>query len=430
MTLNNNLLLPDTVKGGKYYVIADVDGGKVINEKDEKNNTASSNSVVLSDKIKCSTDSFSGNHTLEDAAKIPAHSQELKGLNVCPGLEDWFYFDLPEGKALTIELLWKHVTPKGIVGVQLVDASGTGILAGAANPFNSTAKLPYLQMPGRYYLHTYVLPEFGGQPEPHDYGIKITIADPDPSDVCKADVYELNNSSDSAKEIGCGLANLSLCVGDEDWFFIDLHKDEEVKFIFTQDAASFVLQLYDNPKLKPIQKVSGSGEIAFKAPKSARYHVQVTYATGAKKPNDFSYKLKVDGGKGVDIIPQILSLLPTKAAEDESVALSTVISNECKTEAGAFSVGYYLSADNKLDKNDKLLHQRAIGGLGGKAKQTIVDAVIVPFGAAIGKQNVIVKVDNQDKIKESQELNNIDFEPLDVVPGCVPDDYEYNDVWG
>ncbi|GEM_PF-2739729 len=426
LTLNKNLLLPDTVKGGKYYLIAQLDSGAVINEKDEKNNVATSNSIVLSGKIKCASDSFSGNHTVEDAAVLAPKTQELKKLNVCPGLEDWFVMDMPQGKALTIELIWKHEPPKGIVGVQVVDSTGKGVIAGAANPFNSVAKIPYLQVGGKYYLHTYVLPEFGGQPEPRDYGIKVTVAEPDPSDVCKPDVYESNNSFGAAKEVGCGLANLTLCLGDEDWFFLDMQKDEEIKFIFTQKGGSFVFNIYDNPKLKPIKSLTSSGEIAFKAPKVGKYYMQAVYAQGAGKPSNFEYKLKVDGGKGIDIIPEIKSVYPTKATGDETVAIDSKVSNECKTAAPAFHLGYYFSYDAKLDKSDLLLHERPIGGLAGKTAKNYTDKVIIPIGAKVGKANIIVKVDSRNAIKESQELNNIDIEELNVVESCAPDAKEPN----
>lgn len=426
LSLNKNIVLPDNSKGGKYYVIANVDAAGKINEKDETNNTVTSNSIVVNDSQTCAKDSYSGNHTIDAAARLDPETQELKDLNVCPGLEDWFYFDMPVGKALTVELLWTHKSPNGIIGVQVVDSTGTGIIAGAANPFNSVATLPYLQVGGRYYLHTYVLPEFNGQPTPHPYGIKITVAEPDPSDVCKADVYESNNSSDAAKEIGCGLANLSLCLGDEDWFFIELDKDEEVKFILDQDAATFVLQLYDNPKLKPTHKLTGSGELAFKAPKSGKFYLQTVYQTGAKKPVKFTYSLKVDGGKGIDIIPTILSLYPTKATEDESVALESVVSNECKTDAPAFHVGYYFSDDAVWDKDDLLLAERAMPALAGKKQATVYDKVVIPFGAKVGKRHLLVKVDSREAIPESQELNNFDSEELSVVEACQPDAFEPN----
>ena len=345
---------------------------------------------------------------------------------MCPGLEDWFYLEMPQGKAMEIELLWKHESPKGIVGVQVLDSTAKGVIAGAANPFNSKAVIPYLQVGGKYYLHTYVLPEFGGSPEPRDYGIKVTVKDPDPSDVCLPDVYESNNSSDGAKEVGCGLANLTLCVGDEDWFYLDMQKDEQIKFIFTQTGSSFKFNIYDNPKLKPVVTKSGSGDVEFKATKQGKYYMQVTYAQGAGKPTNFAYKLKVDGGKGVDIIPVIKTIYPTKAAADESVSITTTISNECKTPAGNFHVGYYLSEDNILDDKDIPLRQRPVSGLKGKEKVSIVDAVIIPFNAKVAKSNIIVKADSLEKITESQELNNIAYTALDVVAGCKPDKWEFD----
>ncbi len=424
-----NLVLP-VVKGGKYYIGALVDAEGKVSESDEKNNAVSSNSIQLNSTITCATDAFTGNHTVEDAAQLTPESKSYTKLNVCPGLEDWFAVKLPEGKAFNVKVNWTQKKDAGILGVQIVDSSGTGVIAGSANPLKTEATIPYLQVGGTYYIHTYVLPIGDKPPQPYDYGFDITISEPDPTDVCIADVYESNNSPTTAKELGCGLANMTLCLGDEDWFYLDLAKDELVKIKFTHDGSGFVFNIYGNPKLPPLQALNGSGTIDFKAPAAGKYYMQAVYKSPGKKPTgSFAYELKVDGGKGVDLLPTIKSLFPSKVEQGEDAYLTMNVSNECKDNAAAFHYGYYFSADNKLDASDVLMKERPISkGLLGKTNQDLDDKVQVPVGAKPGPAYVILKVDNKDEVKESQELNNTAYSALSVVKLCLADALEPNNT--
>ncbi len=422
-----NLVLP-IVKGGKYYIGAIIDPDGKVTESNESNNAVTSNTIQLNPTITCATDAFTGNHTVDDAAQLAPQSKVYDKLNVCPGLEDWFALKLPEGKAFHVKVNWTQKKDAGIIGVQIVDSSGTGVLAGSANPLKTEASLPYLQVGGTYYIHTYVLPIGSKPPQPYDYGIEVTVADPDPSDVCIADAYESNNSLETAQELGCGLANMTLCLGDEDWFFLDLAKDEQVKINFTHAGAGFEFNLYGNPKLPALQKLSDNGTLDFKAPSAGKYYMQAVYKVAGKKPTgSFAYVLKVDGGKGVDLLPTIKSLFPGQVIQGEDAYLTMNVSNECKDDAPDFHYGYYFSTDAKLDSGDVLmLEKKLVGGLKAKTNKDVDDKVALPVGAKPGPAYVIVKVDSKDEVKESQELNNTAYEALTVVQLCLADALEPN----
>lgn len=422
-----NLVLP-VVKGGKYYIGVLIDVDNAIAESNEKNNAATSNTVQLNASITCATDAFTGNHTVEDAAQLAPLSKKYDKLNVCPGLEDWLAIKLPQGKAFKVKVNWTQKKDAGIIGVQIIDSSGTGVLAGSANPLKTEASLPYLQVGGTYYIHTYVLPIGSKPPQPYDYGLEVTVSEPDPTDVCLADVYESNNSWETAQELGCGLANMTLCLGDEDWFYLDLAKDEEVKMKFTHVGTGFNFNLYKNPKLPPLQKLSDQGTISFKAPAAGKYYMQAVYKVAGKKPTGtFAYELKVDGGKGVDLLPTIKSLFPGQVVQGEDAYLTMNVSNECKDNAPDFHYGYYFSTDGKFDKSDVLmLEKKLVGGLKAKTNKDVDDKVALPVGAKPGPAFVIVKVDSKDEIKESQELNNTASKSLSVIKLCLADAVEPN----
>ena len=421
-----NLVLP-VVKGGKYYIGALIDADGKVSETDEKNNNVTSNSIQLNSQISCATDSFSGNHTVDEAADISPTTKCYTKLNVCPGLEDWFAIKMPQGKALAAEVKWKHAPGNGIIGLQIVDPTKTSVVAGSANPQQTKAKLPYLQVGGTYYFHTYVLPEGAKMAQPYDYELCVTASDPDPSDVCLPDVYESNGSSQTAKELGCGLANLTLCKGDQDWFYLDMTKGEKVILDLNHPGSPSKLEIYDNPNTKAIQTLTGSGKLNFTANADGKYYMRIGHKEDKKPPQGFGYSLKVDGGKGVDLLPQIDSLFPTKLPQNDDVFVSTKISNECKTDAGAFDYCYWFSTDNKLDKKDTLMLKKSLSkGLLGKTSVTVDDKAAIPADAKTGSAFVIVEADCSKAVKESQELNNVDASGLTVVELCLPDILEPN----
>lgn len=422
--LAQTLLLP-VVQGGTWFVGAVVDSASKVAEVDETNNTAISNPIQLNTQVSCNTDTFSGNHTVDDAAEVPSATASYPGLNVCPGLEDWFAIDLPKGKAFSVKLNWKYQAGKGLLGLQVLDASKTGVVAGSANAQKTVATIPYLQTGGMYYIHTYVLPETGAA-IPYDYSMDITVSEPDPTDVCLADYYEANNSSSSNPELGCGLANLTLCLGDEDWFHLNMKKDESVSLDFNHAGQAFQLKIFSNPNLAPIKTLSGNGKVDFVAPADGSYQMQVSYKSPGTKPSTFAYSLKVDGGKGTDLIATFQSVFPQSVVQGEDLYVTVQLSNECQDPAGAFQYGYYFSDDNTLDAGDKLMSMRPMAGLDGKSKISVDDKAMIPLDAKPGPAYVLVMADAAQQVAESQELNNSAASPIQVIELCLPDVFEPN----
>lgn len=421
---DQTLVLP-VVAGGKWFIGVLADSGSQVPEADEGNNSIVSNALQLSSQLSCATDAYSGNHTVDDAASLPPVTATYAKLNVCPGLEDWFAVQVPEGKTFSAKLGWKYLAGKGLVGVQIVDPSKTAVVAGAASSVNSLAKIPYVQTGGTYYIHTYVLPETGS-PVPYDYDLTVTLAEPDPSDVCLADYYEGNNSAQSGPELGCGLASLSLCLGDEDWFHLTMQKGEVVTLDLENPAQAFQLKIFDNYNLPPIKVQAANGPLVFTAPATGTYYMQIAYKVAGQKPASFAYTLKVDGGKGVDLLAKLQSVFPAQIVQGEDVYVTAQVSNVCQDPAGPFSYAYYYSTDAKLDAQDLLLAQKGIAGLAGKASASFDDKAIIPLEAKPGPAYLILAADASNTVAESQELNNSDSTAIQVVPLCLADALEPN----
>ncbi len=412
------------VPGGQWYVLASLNLAPNVAEANTSNNLTVSNPLQLNTQVSCASDSYSGNHTADSAASLPPITASYPSLNVCPGLEDWFRLEIPNGKAFSAKVGWTYQPGKGLVGVQIVDASKTGVVAGSANTQNTIAKLPYVQSGGTYYVHVYVLPESGGA-LPYDYQLDIAVAEPDPTDVCLADYYEPNNSWQSGQSLGCGTAAQTLCLGDEDWFHITLAANEQV--VLSYDNPAFLLRVFGNPNLAPIKTLSSPGLLTFVAPADGTYHVQMSYKVAGQKPASFAYTFKVDGGNGVDLIASIDSVFPGQIVQGEDVYLTVTLSNACKDVAGAFAYAYYYSTDAILDPSDPLLGTHEIAdGLGSKAYVKRDDKAIIPLTAVPGPAFVILAADSSNTVAETQELNNNASASITVIPLCIADALEPN----
>ncbi len=418
------LLLP-IVAGGTWMVLAQVDSTKALTETNEDNNSSVSNTLQLSTTQTCQPDAYAGNHTPDTAAGLPPAGALLQALNVCPGLPDWYSIEVPTGKSLSVKLNWKYQAGKGLVGVQIIDASKAGVLAGVASAANSKATIPYVQMGGTFYVHVYVLPETTAIP--YDYDLTVSVAEPDPSDVCLADPYESNNAVQSAPEIGCGQATLSLCLGDEDWFKLQMKKGELISFDFNHPGNAYQLKIFGNTNLPAIKSLGSNGKLPFTAPDDGAYYLQVSYKSpGIKPTGGFGYTLFVDGGKGVDLLAKIQSVFPSQVVQGEDIYLTVKLSNACQDPSDDFWYGYYFSLDNKLDASDTLMSLRPMTGLSGKTSQAVDDKAMIPVDAKPGPAYVIVAADATNSVVESQELNNTDAAAMEVIKLCLADILEPN----
>ncbi len=412
------------VQGGKWYVLAMLGLNPQFVETTTANNFVVSNPLQLNTQVSCAADGYSGNHTVDNAASLPPITASYPQLNVCPGLEDWFQLQIPDGKSFSAKVDWVYQAGKGLVGVQILDASKTGVVAGSANTQNTLAKLPYVQTGGTYYVHVYVLPESGGA-LPYDYQLNLTVAEPDASDVCLADYYEPNNSWQSGQMLGCGTATQTLCLGDEDWFHITLAANEQV--VLSYDNPAFQLKVFGNPNVAPLKSLGSPGALTFVAPADGTYHIQMAYKVPGQKPQSFTYTFKVDGGNGVDLIASIDSVFPGQIIQGEDVYLTVTLSNECKDVAGAFAYAYYFSSDTILDASDPLLGTHEIAeGLGAKSKAKRDDKAIIPLSAMPGPAYVIIAADSSNTVAETQELNNNASAGITVIPLCIADALEPN----
>ena len=119
-----------------------------------------------------------------------------------------------------------------------------------------------------------------------------------------------------------------------------------------------------------------------------------------------------------DLATSAVNLLTTNFVAGSSIKTSCVLYNNGNTTISSSSIGYYISNDSLLSNDDKYL---------GAYSTTILDAtssvisntVTLPNTLNPGNYYLIYKADYQNTIIETDELNNISFQTISVIPSII-----------
>ena len=106
------------------------------------------------------------------------------------------------------------------------------------------------------------------------------------------------------------------------------------------------------------------------------------------------------------------------AAPGNAFSTGCYVQNTGNSTAASSKVGYYLSANNVLDAGDVLLKADTGGPLAAGQSASRFDNAVIPTGTAPGSYFVLFVADPQNEVTETNETNNVAFQPLVVVaPG-------------
>ena len=121
-----DILLPDDLSGGYWYFHVVTDSAETVDEADEENNVAVSDSVFLDATLSCADDDFEPNNAVSIATPINLTSGALtlSSLMVCPKLDDWYTVELLEEMELTATVAYPYDEDGGYVTLELWDPSG------------------------------------------------------------------------------------------------------------------------------------------------------------------------------------------------------------------------------------------------------------------------------------------------------------------
>ncbi|MCE5297700.1 MAG: hypothetical protein LLF84_01950, partial [Methanoregulaceae archaeon] len=160
--------------------------------------------------------------------------------------------------------------------------------------------------------------------------------------------------------------------------------------------ARLIIGYDDTTWSQPYLKVNdpwppGDGERRWE-PYSAKYHQEAVYVKDCQSKPDFQYK--------IISCPNILS-------PGQSFSLSDEIKNTGSSPAGASSNYYYLSTDNSYSTNDYPLGYRNVPALSAGASNTQSATLAVPTSVPAGNYYLIIRVDANGVVLESDENNNV-----------------------
>ncbi|MBI9018162.1 MAG: choice-of-anchor D domain-containing protein [Phycisphaerae bacterium] len=99
--------------------------------------------------------------------------------------------------------------------------------------------------------------------------------------------------------------------------------------------------------------------------------------------------------------------MPEMIAPGQEVLVDTSLINVGKSDATAYTVEYYLSADDNIDNNDIILTSAQMTGLSVNATQWDTQTLTIPVDTPEGLSWLLIKADSQDVIDEESEINNI-----------------------
>jgi subtilase family serine protease len=99
---------------------------------------------------------------------------------------------------------------------------------------------------------------------------------------------------------------------------------------------------------------------------------------------------------------------PAGASAGHTLSVTHTVKNSGPAPAGAFTVRFYLSADDTFDASDVLLGARNVGGLGAGASSPATTMLTVPAGTVVPDPYfVIAVVDALGQQAELDETNNV-----------------------
>jgi hypothetical protein len=130
--------------------------------------------------------------------------------------------------------------------------------------------------------------------------------------------------------------------------------------------------------------------------------------------DDAHFKLRAGSSGEADLTPTFLGA-PDNIKPDKKYNAFVKEKNQGTGNAGDHSIKVYLSDDNVLDGSDTLVGDKDVQNLkAGKTRMVTVQFEL-PEGADLGDAYLIVKVDGDDDVSESNEGNNTQPEHIEVV---------------
>ena len=122
-----------------------------------------------------------------------------------------------------------------------------------------------------------------------------------------------------------------------------------------------------------------------------------------------------------DLTPSTPTLAATKIAAGDPITVNWTDTNKGDDTPTGFADGVYLSTDGVVSSADVLLGQLTSGALAGGASANRQFKGTVPTNVATGAYKILVVVDRNAQIAESDENNNLSATDVEITAPILPD---------
>ncbi|RZL14344.1 MAG: hypothetical protein EOO62_05705, partial [Hymenobacter sp.] len=140
--------------------------------------------------------------------------------------------------------------------------------------------------------------------------------------------------------------------------------------------------------------------------------------TESSETNNVAYYSLTVYAPTIDLTISSAYLTPSQTSPGGTVSTSGYEYNQGNATAGAHRIGYYLSTNTTLDASDLLVGSSAISQVYATYSTTFNGTLTVPTTTAVGSYYILFVADDQYQIAETNENNNVTYQPLQVVaPG-------------
>ncbi|MBT3224489.1 MAG: hypothetical protein HN348_35930, partial [Proteobacteria bacterium] len=186
----------------------------------------------------CEVDDFEPNDSYQDA--FPLAEGSYPNVTLCVGDNDWFTLELHNGEVLDTSILFDQ--DESDLGLRLYKLNDDGTMSNRANADTLTADENLIYQPyddGTFLLYVYR----SRGTKLANYSLSLSIE----GSACIADAYEENDSyPDATSMMADTYPDLTLCVGDADWYQLNLANGETIqtKITFEHDDNDLGLTVY------------------------------------------------------------------------------------------------------------------------------------------------------------------------------------------
>ena len=233
---------------------------------------------------------------------LPLALGEASTGSICPVEDqDWHAFEVPAGHALARVELAMDAPVSPVEPTYLVrDARGAVVATPAATEVGGALEVDHCLAPGAYHV---VVRDRGddAQDRRNQYQLIITTA-PEP------DGAEPNDDAEAAADLRLGDVQTGYiaCVGDADWFRVELGDDEVLRYELAMPAGGVHPQ---------VRVLDAAGEVLYREANPAGRREATALSRGVTVRGAGSYFVVVDDDDGADADPGTAYTLSVTATE-------------------------------------------------------------------------------------------------------------------